>query len=332
MSPLLKRLLRRALKWVGLVFFLVAAYAIYTQLSKYSWMDIQTAIENVPASNVLYAVLAMMIGYVVLSTYDRLALEYINRKVEWYKWMLAGFLGFAVSNNAGTAIVSGAAIRYRLYTRWRFQMPEIFTMISFSGVTYLIGCLFLFVIGFSIVPAEVRQSPLVTILFWPCLVALVLYFIAAAVFKRGGFMFGKTVIRVPGVWLALRQGMLGTTDTFLASMVLYSVLYPLFPVPFDVFVGVFAISMVIGVFTPVPGAVGVFEGLFLYLLPGAAGNEAQIFGALIIFRIVYYLIPLVTAGIVLFILPQYLRLRSAVPLATKCEVREKLEKYSGRTQ
>jgi len=317
MSPKLKRLFRQAMKSVGLVFFLIAAYMIYTQLSKYSWMDVKAAILAVPFDNFIYAALACIGGYVILSCYDRLALAYIGRKVEWYKWMMAGFMGFAVSNNAGTAIVSGAAVRYRLYTRWRFQMSEIFRMIVFSGMTYLVGCLFLIIIGYSISPPDVRGTSVVAWVFWPCLAALVIYFVAQILSKFIRFPLSRSIF-VPGTRMAFRQGILGTMDTFLASLVLYSVLYPIFPISFDVYVGVFAISQVLGVFTPVPGAIGVFEGLFLLLLPGTSGFEPAIFGALILYRIIYYVLPLIVAGIAwFFILPQVLRLRKSEPLAKR---------------
>ena len=70
-------------------------------------------------------------------------------------------------------------------------------------------------------------------------------------------------------------------------------------IPFDVFIGVFIIAQVLGVFSQVPGGLGVFEGLFLYIIPGDH-NQALIFGALIAYRIIYYLFPLIISGIVLF--------------------------------
>ena len=293
-----KRLIKKALNWAGVVFFIMAAVAIYTQLAKYSLAEIKNAMFSIPGINLVYALAACIVGYVVLAVYDRLALRYIGRTLAAWKWLLAGFLGFAVSNNAGTAVVSGAAIRYRLYTRWRFRMPEIFKMIMFSGFTYLVGCLFLVVVGYFLVPHDMKSSSVVAMAFWPCLAALVIYFILAA-FYRGGIKMGDYSLKMPSVGTAAMQAALGTCDSLFASLVLYSVLYPLIQVPFDIYVGVFVISQVLGVFTPVPGALGVFEGLFLLLLPTAKGNEAAVFGALIAYRVIYFLIPLIVAGLIM---------------------------------
>ena len=294
-----KRLIKKVLNWAGLVFFIMAVIAIYSQLAKYSLAEIKYAMFSIPGINLIYALAACFMGYVVLAVYDRLALRYVGRTLAAWKWLLAGFLGFAVSNNAGTAVVSGAAIRYRLYTRWKFRMPEIFKMIMFSGFTYLVGCLFLVVAGYFLVPKDMRSSSVVALAFWPCLGALIAYFILAA-FYEGGIKMGDYSLKMPSVGTSVMQAALGTCDSVFASLVLYSVLYPLVKVPFDVYLGVFVISQVLGVFTPVPGALGVFEGLFLLLLPDAEGNEAAVFGALIAYRVIYFLIPLIVAGSIMF--------------------------------
>lgn len=115
-----KRLLKKIVSWSGLFFFAVAAYMIYHQLSKYKLEDIKDALVSIPAHNLFLACMASLGGYVALSSYDFLALKYIGRKLAPWKWIFAGFIGFSISNNAGHAIVSGGAIRYRLYTRWAF--------------------------------------------------------------------------------------------------------------------------------------------------------------------------------------------------------------------
>ena len=78
------------------------------------------------------------------------------------------------------------------------------------------------------------------------------------------------------------------------------------PISFDVFIGVFIIAQVLGVFSQVPGGLGVFEGLFMYIIPGDH-NQALLFGALIAYRLIYYLLPLLISAIVLFSYEGYLK-------------------------
>ncbi|MBR6409482.1 MAG: UPF0104 family protein, partial [Alphaproteobacteria bacterium] len=134
-----KKVLKKIISWAGLFFFALAAYMIYHQLSKYNLEDIKNALLSIPTKNLIYASIASFCGYIALSSYDFLALKYIKKKIDTWKWIFAGFIGFSVSNNAGHAIVSGGAIRYRLYTRWRLKAEQIVRMITFSGFTYLVA-------------------------------------------------------------------------------------------------------------------------------------------------------------------------------------------------
>ncbi len=305
-----KKVLKKAISWAGLFFFGVAAYMLYTQLSKYSFDDIKNALFAIPPKNLMLACLASFLGYIALSSYDYLALRYIGRKLAAWKWIFAGFIGFSVSNNAGHAIVSGGTIRYRLYTRWRFRGTEIVRMVTFSGFTYLVACFFLIIVGYFITPNHAfgagsvskLTTEVVTLLSF---VGLLGYF-ALSIWYKKPLKIKEVELDMPRFPMALAQMILGAADILLASLVLYFSLIPFVEIPFETFMGVFIIAQVLGVFSQVPGGLGVFEGLFMYIIPGEH-NQAMLFGALLAYRIIYYLLPLVVSAIVLFSYEAYLK-------------------------
>ena len=298
-----KRLLKKIVSWSGLFFFAVAAYMIYHQLSKYKLEDIKDALVSIPAHNLFLACMASLGGYVALSSYDFLALKYIGRKLAPWKWIFAGFIGFSISNNAGHAIVSGGAIRYRLYTRWRFHASEIVRMVTFSGFTYLVACFFLIILGYFLTPdhafGEGSVSHLTTLTVTVISALGLLVYFGASLFYKKPIIIKDVEFDIPSFKMALAQVFIGGADILLASLVLYYSLTPFMDIPFDVFIGVFIIAQVLGVFSQVPGGLGVFEGLFLYIIPGDH-NQALIFGALIAYNKIYFLFPLIISGIVLF--------------------------------
>lgn len=306
-----KRLLKKIVSWAGLFFFVFAAYMLYSQLSKYQFDDIKNALLSIPKHNLMYACIASFFGYVALSSYDYLALKYVGRKLATWKWIFVGFIGFSISNNAGHAIVSGGSIRYRLYTRWRFHASEIVRMVTFSGFTYLFGCFFLIILGYFLTPDHAfgegsvsKMTTLVTTIV--SAVGLALYFWATLFYKKP-IVIKEVEFDIPSFKMALAQTFLGGVDILLASLVLYYSLIPFIDIPFDIFIGVFIIAQVLGVFSQVPGGLGVFEGLFLFIIPGGSEETAKLFGALIAYRIIYYLLPLVVSGIVLVSYEWYLR-------------------------
>ena len=298
-----KRFFKKLVAWSGLFFFALAAYMLYVQLSKYQWIDIKNALLSIPEHNLVLACIASFFGYVALSSYDYLALRYIGRKLSPLKWVFAGFIGFSVSNNAGHAIVSGGAIRYRLYTRWRFHASEIVRMVTFSGFTYLVACFFLIIMGYILTPnhafGEGSVSKLTTtVVALVSAAGLLLYFWASLFYKKP-IIIKEVEFDIPSFKMALAQVFIGAADILMASLVLYFSLIAFVDIPFDVFIGVFIIAQVLGVFSQVPGGLGVFEGLFMFIIPGN-NNAALLFGALIAYRIIYYLLPLVVSACVLF--------------------------------
>lgn len=297
-----KKIIKKVISWSGLFFFCLAAYMLYHQLSKYSLNDIKDALLAIPMHNLLMACVASIGGYVALSSYDFLALKYIKRKLAAWKWILTGFIGFSVSNNAGHAIVSGGTIRYRMYTRWRFKGSEIVRMVTFSGFTYLIACFFLIIVGYLITPDHAFGDGSVSkfttqITALVSLIGLVGYFALSIWYKKPLIIKGIE-FDMPRPMMALAQVFIGGADILMASMVLYFALTAFVDIPFQTFMGVFIIANVLGTFSQVPGGLGVFEGLFMYIIPGEH-NRAMLFGALLAYRIIYYLLPLVVSAIML---------------------------------
>ncbi len=315
MSIKFKKLLRKIISYSGIFFFVLAAGMLYWQLHDYSLSQIGHAILDLPFVNLLYASIACLLGYLTLATYDWLALKYVGEvdKIKWWKWMLAGILGFAISNNAGHAVVSGGAIRYRLYTRWRIRAGDILKMLIFSGFTYFLGASAIVLIGYFLVPHDIFAGSVgasvgIHGLFIFCLLALMAYFIMTILFSDKIIYIKKHYLRIPRTKTAIIQTFLGITDSVLAGLVLYFCIIPFVDIPFRIFIGLFVIAQTAGVFSQVPGGIGVFETIFLLALPKDV-DKATVFGGLMAYRIIYYLIPLIGIGGIFFIYERVLRAR-----------------------
>ena len=315
MSAKTKRFIKKLISYSGIFFFILAAGMLYWQPRNYSLRDIVHAIMAIPLTNLALACVACLAGYFALALYDYLALNYVgeNKKVSWWKWMLAGMLGFAISNNAGHAVVSGGAIRYRLYTRWRVRSGDIVKMLTLSGFTYFLGAAAIVVIGYFLVPHDIfnRSAGLsmgLNWLFGVCLAAIVAYFVMTVFFHNKTIKIAQLKFQVPTTKMAVMQMGLGITDSVLAGLVLYFCLAPFVDIPFGTFIGLFVIAQTAGVFSQVPGGMGVFETVFLVALPETV-DKANIFGALLAYRIIYYVLPLIGVGGLFFIYERWLRAR-----------------------
>lgn len=325
MSAQTKRLFKKIISYAGIFFFALAAGMLWWQLRNYSLSDIAHAILDIPFTNLALACVACFAGYLALSLYDYLALQYVGGRVTWWKWMLAGMLGFAISNNAGHAVVSGGAIRYRLYTRWRIRGSDILKMLTISGFTYFLGASAIVVIGYFLIPSTVFDNSIgvsmgLNTLFIFCATILLTYFAITLIFHKKSIKIGDVKFQVPSTQMAISQTILGITDSVLAGLVLYFCLIPFVEIPFTTFIGLFVVAQTTGVFSQVPGGIGVFESVFMLALPDTI-DKANIFGALLAYRIIYYVLPLIGVGSLFFVYERWLRSRMKRWLA---EAKEKI--------
>ncbi|MBR1756315.1 MAG: UPF0104 family protein [Alphaproteobacteria bacterium] len=208
-----------------------------------------------------------------------------------------------MSNNAGHAIVSGGAIRYRLYTRWRVQASEIVKMVTFSGFTYLVACFFLVIIGFMLSPGHLLASISSPLINWGLMIFSVggmLFYLWGCAYYKKPIIIKEIEFEAPSVPMAVAQMVIGSADILMASLVLYFVMESYVDIPFVTFIGAFIVAQVLGVYSQVPGGLGVFELVFTNLMPEEE-NQANLFAILVLYRIIYYLLPLVISGIALFI-------------------------------
>ena len=332
MSVKAKKIFKKLIGYSGLVFFCVAAGMLWWQLRNYSLGDIARALLDIPFVNLVAASVACFAGYVALALYDYLALHYVGAggKVSWWKWMLAGMLGFAISNNAGHAVVSGGAIRYRLYTRWRIRGGDIVKIVTINGFTYFLGATAIAVVGYFLIPHDIFAESVgasvgLNTLFIFCLAALLAYFAITVFFRNKSVKIGQLKFNVPSTKMAFLQTLLGMTDSVLAGLVLYFCMTPFVQIPFGTFIGLFVVAQTTGIFSQVHGGIGVFESVFLIALPNDI-DKASIFGALLAYRIIYYVLPLIGVGGLFFIYERWLRARMKRWLA---EAKQRIPHFPG---
>jgi phosphatidylglycerol lysyltransferase len=167
------------------------------------------------------------------------------------------------------------------------------------------------VIGYFLIPSDVFEQSAGTsvglnTLFVVCLAAISAYFATTVIFRKKSIKIGKLQFDVPSTKMAALQMLLGIVDSVLAGLVLYFCLIPFWDIPFGTYIGLFVVAQTTGVFSQVPGGIGVFESIFLIALPDTV-DKAAIFGALLTYRIIYYVLPLIGVGGLFFIYERWLR-------------------------
>jgi len=291
----------RLVHWVPALAALAAIYMVGREIIQYQ-LTLTSAAEiltDFQPQQLLMALACMAFGYLSLAAYDLLAIAALKYPINWRNALYVGFLGYAVSNNAGQAMLSGGSIRFRFYSHWGLTPAAIGTIILFGSSTYLLGAISLFCASaLLLTPRELHDPQLVgghldLLIALACL-GLGGYWVLV-VCKRE-FSLGRFKVSLPSAPISLLQTLLGAADLLLASLVLYSLLDDTLAISFFWFFALYLVAQLSGLFSQVPGGLGVFEGIFLYLI-GPVGDHQHLIMALVSYRVIYYFIPLALAGI-----------------------------------
>jgi phosphatidylglycerol lysyltransferase len=278
---------------IGLALFLGALEVLRLELRAVSWHEITADVLRMPRSRLAIAALLTILNYTVLAGYDLLAFAYIRKHLPRLQIAAASFLAYAIANNIGLAMLSGASIRYRFYTRWGVTAEELSRIVFSYSVTFWLG---LFALGgvslvLSPLPAvdELPGHGVLVAAGWVLLLVPPAYLLATAL-RREPLRIRRFELPLPSPSIAIGQIAMSAVDWALAGAVLYALL-PAADLAFLAFLGVFLVAILIGMISHVPGGVGVFEGLMVVLLRPYL-SSTQLLPALVVFRVIYYLLPL----------------------------------------
>ncbi len=287
---------------LGLVLFLAALWVLHHALAGYRYRDLTAEARAVPAARLVGAVLLTVLNYLVLTGYDALAIRYIGRTLNYGRIAFASFIGYAFSNNVGLSMLAGSSVRYRLYTSWGFSLLEVTKMVAFYTLTLWLGLLS--VGGLSFVAEPVALPALMGLPFASArpvgvifLVVVCGYLSWSALRRKPVVILGRE-IEPPSVRLSAAQIALASLDWLLAGSVLFVLLSQIPGLSFPAFLGIYLLAQVAGLVSQVPGGLGVFETVFILLLPPAVAPSHAV-GALLLYRGIYYLLPLILAALML---------------------------------
>jgi uncharacterized membrane protein YbhN (UPF0104 family) len=278
----------------------LAAFLLYRTLSRYNMDQLVAAVAAVPVERLLGAGGFAAASYVALTGFDYLALRYVGRPLPYPKAALASFTSLSLGHNIGLAALSSGAVRYRFYSRWGLGTTDVAKLIVFCGLTVGLGLMVLGGLALLLRPelaSAVTGLPSMLVLSTgvACLVVPAAY-LALAAFVRKPLVFRNWSIEIPRLPLAAAQIVVGSLNFAFVAACLHQTLAAVSDVAYLGVASVYVIANTTALVSHVPGGLGVIESVVMHLLPGA-----DLIGPLLIFRFVYFLVPLAIGATVLAI-------------------------------
>lgn len=283
----------------GVLLLVGALYVVQREFRGLAVADIRRAMAAIPPAALWLAAGWTVAAYLVLAVYDKLGSAYAGRPVSWPKSFLASFCGYSLAHNLGFAAVSGAAVRYRLYSAWGLSPLEIAKVVGFTSLTFGLGGMALgglvLLVEPEVVPWFGSHLPhwalqALAVPFW----GIVITYVVLSRFVRHVRVF-RYALDLPSPRMALAQTVLATVDVAVTAAIFHTLLPAADGLTFIRFVGIYLAAYTVGIAASVPGGLGVFDGAILIGLQPYLGAP-EVIGALLVFRLYYYIVPLFLAG------------------------------------
>lgn len=301
--------------------FAVFVFALRRLAAEVSYAELVAALSATPYGDLFLAVAATAASYAALTVYDVEGLAYAGEKRPYRAVAFVAFCAYAVGNTAGFGPLSGGAIRYRFYSRLGLSPEAVAKVIGFVTAAFGLGLLAVVVVA-TAVSAErlgaaigVSPAPLRIAAF----LALALGMALVLVLGRGRRLtLGRVSLALPGARIVASQLVVTALDVSFAALALYALLPQEATVGYPAFLAIYAVAIGIGVLSHVPAGLGVFETVMVAAL-GASVPTTALISSLLLYRVVYYVLPLVIAALLvcvaetrqLFTGPDGQRLRAA---------------------
>jgi uncharacterized membrane protein YbhN (UPF0104 family) len=296
-------------KWIGwkrlgiAASLLIIAFAITTLVRTLKGVDtgvILTALTEIRPGHIALAALCVIGAFCTLTFYDFFALRTIGKKHVPYRIAaLSSFASYTIGHNIGATVFTGGAIRFRIYSDYGLSAIDVAKICFLSGLTFWLGNTFVLGIGMAWHPwaaSAMDQLPaainrLIALGGIAAIVAYLVWLTVGDNRRELGQNGWKVVL--PSARLTLVQILIGVVDLGFCAMAMY-LLMPAQPdIDFISLAVVFILATLLGFASHAPGSIGVFDAAMLVALP-QFGRE-QLLATLVVFRILYFVIPFATA-------------------------------------
>jgi uncharacterized membrane protein YbhN (UPF0104 family) len=293
-------------RFAPLVWLSIAAVAVWVLAQRIGEIDFDEVLRDlgaVPLPLIIGALLCSAGVYATVGLYEGIAVRLASgrnlRRQAFRTAVIANPLGRAI----GVAMVSGGALRYRMYAPEGLSIREVGAIILLVAMPYLFGVGWL--IDLSLLlhlqeAARAFQLPIAVVTVFGVLgLAKDVGWLAFVASRKEPIKIRGQSIRLPSLRDALVQIGFGLVQISLMTTILYLFMPAELNMTWPAFVAIYCISFVAGQMSNVPAGLGVLEAALFLLLPHVP--PGKLVGAVIAYRAVYELIPLGAALLLLLI-------------------------------
>lgn len=297
---------RRWAQWlvslIRVALFVLAIASLKRQLGHVGLSELRANLSSHPWRSIALSLGFTGASFLAMGSFDVIALRSLPgaaaRRIPTAFSMATAMVANAFSQSVGVAIMTGGAIRMRAYARFGLAKADVVRLTSFVTVTAIAGLLTTGAVSFLASSGVTRIAQLdVHLVPIGALIGTPLLFSVCWLLAKPGKRYGKRnwSLRIPSRAVTTLQLGMSSLDWILAAAVLFFLMPPSISIAYWTFLPAFFVAQTIATLSHVPGGAGVFETLLVGLLAHSAQAKIAVLASLVLYRVFYYVIPLVGA-------------------------------------
>jgi glycosyltransferase 2 family protein len=279
---------------LSVTIIVIAAVVLYRILRGISFHEVAAALTRTSSRTILLAGFLVACGYLTLTLYDLFALRTIGKRHVPYRIAaLAGFTSYSIGHNVGVTVLTGGAVRYRIYSTWGLTLIDVAKICFVAGLTFWLGNATVLGLGIAIAPAA--ASTIDQLPPWLNRIAAGITLLTLAAYVAWVWHKPRVIgrddweVTLPGGPLTLVQILIGILDLGCCTLAMY-VLLPDEPhIAFVTVAVIFVTATLLGFASAAPGGLGVFDAAMFVAL--WQYDRENLLAGLLLFRLLYYVVP-----------------------------------------
>lgn len=283
----------------GLLIIALTGVELHKSLKDVHFHEIRHVLHHLPFLNMMLALGFTGLSFLSLACQEYLALLSVRNPLPFRKAALGSFLAQSISHSTGFNLLIGGGIRARYYLGLGVPFGAIAaSQLAFSGS-------FGIAVGLLLGGAMLYDTSMFASSFHlpdPVIMAIGVVAIVASVgilrlsAKGGAASILGRAIALPESRALIGQTVFSSFDLLFVAFALFVLLPSGVHISFPALLGIVLLAITVGVASNIPGGLGVFKSVVLAFLAPAGANLAATVGALLAFRVIYYLLPLIFGG------------------------------------
>jgi uncharacterized membrane protein YbhN (UPF0104 family) len=281
-----------------LAVFGAAVWLLAQEFRQVDLGEVNSRLHDFSILTLLLSVILASGSYLTLTSFDYIGLRYALKPLPYRQSALPSFIAYVFSNNIGLSIFGSLAFRFRLYSYYGLSIAQVTKVVLFCAATFWLGLLslggFLFLIAPPPSMTVLVVSPLVYRLIGSLALSIIFMYLRACWHQPETVTICKRQLKLPSGQQAAAQIGVGMIDWLFSAGSLYILLPDVGRPDWLPFISLFIVASVTSAISHVPAGLGVFDSIILAALARTLPASAEV-SALVVFRTVYYLIPLLLA-------------------------------------